>query len=93
MGKTVVIRSGLAGAITAHPSIVNCVYNARRISPVNLYNLPLVGDEAHGMFPFMVQGLCQLIEDAVNLCDLFGHYQDTDFAKYDEIHRSSSSPG
>ncbi|ORY31136.1 FAD/NAD(P)-binding domain-containing protein [Rhizoclosmatium globosum] len=83
-----------------HPSIVNCVRHARRISPVNLYDLPdlpsfhkgrvvLVGDAAHGMLPFMAQGLCQSIEDAGVLCDLLGHYQDTDyktaFAKYDEI--------
>ncbi|KAJ3279805.1 hypothetical protein HDU79_000266 [Rhizoclosmatium sp. JEL0117] len=83
-----------------HPSIVNCVRNARRISPVNLYDLPdlpsfhkgrvvLVGDAAHGMLPFMAQGLCQSIEDAGVICDLLGHYQDSDyktaFAKYDEI--------
>ncbi|KAJ3279688.1 hypothetical protein HDU79_000372 [Rhizoclosmatium sp. JEL0117] len=83
-----------------HPSIVNCVRHARRISPVNLYDLPdlprfhkgrvvLVGDAAHGMLPFLTQGLGQSIEDASVLCDLLGHYQDKDyktaFAKYDEI--------
>ncbi|KAJ3287347.1 hypothetical protein HDU79_005788 [Rhizoclosmatium sp. JEL0117] len=81
------------------PAIVNCVRHAKRITPVNLYDLPdlpsfykgrvvLVGDAAHGTVPYAAQGLCQAIEDCGTLADLWGHYQDDyekAFSMYDKI--------
>ncbi|KAI8608354.1 hypothetical protein BC830DRAFT_1130936 [Chytriomyces sp. MP71] len=66
-------------------SLVNCIKHAKKLTPVNLYDLPdlpqftkgrviLIGDAAHGTVPFYGQGLNQALEDAVTLADLMGHF-------------------
>ncbi|KAJ3078565.1 hypothetical protein HDU99_000517, partial [Rhizoclosmatium hyalinum] len=81
-------------------NVVKCIRHAKRIAPVNLYDLPdlssfhkgrviLVGDAAHGTVPMAAQGLNQAIEDGGVLGDLLGHFQDTDYKRafelYDQI--------
>ncbi|KAJ3075891.1 hypothetical protein HDU98_006662 [Podochytrium sp. JEL0797] len=80
------------------------IRRAKRISPVNFYDLPdldnlykgriaLVGDAAHGTLPTYGQGLNQALEDAATLGDLFGHFQEPEeFAKVFEIYEQVRKP-
>ncbi|KAI9342272.1 hypothetical protein BDR26DRAFT_967517 [Obelidium mucronatum] len=81
-----------------------CIRNAKRITPVNLYDLPdlpilykgrvvFVGDAAHGTLPTYGQGLNQAIEDAAALGDLFGHFKEAeDYSKVFEIYNKVRLP-
>ncbi|ORY48027.1 FAD/NAD(P)-binding domain-containing protein [Rhizoclosmatium globosum] len=81
----------------AVPGVVMGVRRAKRINPVNLYDLAdlpsfykgrvvLVGDAAHGTVPLYGQGLNQALEDGGVLGDLLGHFQDTEYTKAFELY-------
>ncbi|KAJ3021491.1 UNVERIFIED_CONTAM: hypothetical protein HDU68_009608 [Siphonaria sp. JEL0065] len=90
----------------APKSVGNCIRHAKRITPVNLYDLPdlpilyknrvvLIGDAAHGTLPTYGQGLNQAIEDAATLGDLFGHFNKTleqDYTTVFEIYNKVRIP-
>ncbi|KAJ3386133.1 hypothetical protein HDU84_001775 [Entophlyctis sp. JEL0112] len=78
--------------------VVATVAGAKRITPLNIYDLPdlpelhkgrvlLVGDAAHGTIPALGQGLCSGVEDACVLGELFDKFQDykTVFELYDKV--------
>ncbi|ORY48072.1 FAD/NAD(P)-binding domain-containing protein [Rhizoclosmatium globosum] len=81
----------------AVPGVVEGIRRAKRINPVNLYDLAdmptfykgrvvLVGDAAHGTVPLYGQGLNQALEDGGVLGDLMGHFQDTEYTKAFEVY-------
>ncbi|KAJ3084549.1 hypothetical protein HK100_009284 [Physocladia obscura] len=71
----------------APPDIVDTIAHAKRITPVNIYDLPdlpsfhsgrvlLLGDAAHGTMPIIGQGFCSGLEDVAVLSELFEKFND-----------------
>jgi 2-polyprenyl-6-methoxyphenol hydroxylase-like FAD-dependent oxidoreductase len=52
------------------------------------HHITLLGDAAHAMFPYLAQGACQALEDAVCLADMVASYEgnvDKAFLAYQEV--------
>jgi salicylate hydroxylase len=52
------------------------------------HHITLLGDSAHPMFPYLAQGACQALEDAVCLADMLASYEgnvDKAFRAYQEV--------
>ncbi|KAI9342273.1 hypothetical protein BDR26DRAFT_1006746 [Obelidium mucronatum] len=86
----------------APKSVGTCIRHSKRITPVNIYDLPdlptfykgrvvLVGDAAHGTLPTYGQGLNQALEDAAALGDLFGHFKE-DYKQAFEVYNKVRLP-
>ncbi|KAJ3206567.1 hypothetical protein HDU83_003032 [Entophlyctis luteolus] len=85
----------------APADVVETITHAKRITPVNIYDLPdlpsfhkgrviLLGDAAHGTMPIIGQGFCGGLEDVAVLSELLDKYPEpkdyaTVFELFDKI--------
>ncbi|KAJ3029375.1 UNVERIFIED_CONTAM: hypothetical protein HDU68_012342 [Siphonaria sp. JEL0065] len=87
----------------ATPEVVELVKLSTRITPVAIYDLPLmdsthkgrvvlVGDAAHGVCPTIGQGINTGLEDAAALADLFAAFSPEDFLTVFKLYDQARKP-